>query len=182
LTEQNATDKLKTKTSPEDAASDASEPDFKKKLEEAENKYKYLYAEFDNFKKRVEKERLEVLKFGWEPVARELLQVVDNLERAISHASESADKTLLDGVEMTLKHFLSTLESHGVKGLDAEHQDFDPHIHEAVGHEASDKHEEGKVIKQHSKGYMLHGRLLRPAQVVVNKNDEPSNETEKQNS
>jgi molecular chaperone GrpE len=135
-------------------------------LKEKESKYLYLYAEFENFKKRAVKERADLLKFGWEPAARELLQVVDNLERALEHAPPSTDKTLIEGLQMVLNQFKSVLQKQGIQHIDSMQKSFDPEYHEAVGQEASDQ-PEGTVVKEHMRGYTLHGRLLRPARVVV---------------
>lgn len=135
-------------------------------VKEKENKYKYLYADFENFKKRSLKERADLVKFGWETAARELLQVIDNLERALSHVPPNTDKTLSEGLNMILNQFKSILMSQGVHQIQSLNQDFDPNLHEAVGQEKSDQ-PQGKIIQEHIKGYTLHGRLLRPARVVV---------------
>ena len=135
-------------------------------LKEEKNKYLYLYADFDNFKKRAVKERSELMKFGWENVARDLLQVSDNLDLALSHMPPNTDKTFADGLKMISGHFKSTLERQGVQSVSSVNQDFDPNLHEAVSQEDSDQ-PTGKIIKELSSGYTLHGRLLRPARVVV---------------
>jgi len=133
-------------------------------LKEEKNKYLYLYADFDNFKKRAVKERSELIKFGWESVARELLGVLDNLDLALAHVPPGADKNWVDGLRMVAQQFQATLEKQGVTPVRA--QGFDPNLHEAVGQENSDQ-PAGTIIKEHSRGYLLHGRLLRPARVVV---------------
>lgn len=138
-------------------------------LKEKEQKYVYLYAEFDNYKKRMFKERSDLMKFGFENAARELLEIVDNLERALAHmpkSTEASHKTLEQGLHMVLNQFKATLEKQGVVTIDSKEKDFDPNLHEAVGHEASE-HAEGKVVREETKGYMLHGRLLRPSRVVI---------------
>ncbi|MBY0471133.1 nucleotide exchange factor GrpE [bacterium] len=136
-------------------------------VKEKENKYLYLYAETENFKKRAVKERQDLLKFGWEPLARDLLQVVDNLERALSHIPSGTDKNLVAGLEMVLNQFKTVLKNQGVQSVDAVTQPFDPNLHEAVAQESSEDVPEGTVLKEHARGYTLHGRLLRPARVVV---------------
>jgi molecular chaperone GrpE len=135
-------------------------------LKEKEARYVYLYAEFENFKKRAQKERGDLLKFGWENVARDLLQVVDNLERAVEHAPASTDRSLTDGLLMIISQFKNTMQKQGVETIESLDKPFDPNFHEAVSQEASDK-PEGVIVKEHGKGYSLHGRLLRPARVVV---------------
>jgi molecular chaperone GrpE len=135
-------------------------------VKEKESKYLYLYAEFENFKKRAAKERQDLVKFGCENLAYELLEVVDNLERAISHLPANTDKNVAGGLQMILNQFRSALQKQGVQeigGLDAP---FDPNVHEAVAHEPSEK-PEGTITAEHHRGYTLHGRLLRPARVTV---------------
>ena len=140
--------------------------ELQKQVTEEKNRYLYLYADFDNYKKRAIKERSDAIKFGWEPCAKELLQVIDNLERALEHMAPTTDKTLVQGLHMVLNQFEAVLEKQGVKEVDTLQQVFDPNLHEAVGQEASD-HPSGTVIKEHTTGYTLHGRLLRPARVVI---------------
>lgn len=133
---------------------------------EKDKKYVYLYAEFENFKKRSSKERSDLLKFGCESMCRDLLSTVDNLERALSHTSPDTDKTLIDGLKMVLSEFKNTLKRQGVESVETLKSDFDPNLHEAVGQEVSDL-PAGTILKEHTRGYTLHGRLLRPARVVV---------------
>lgn len=136
------------------------------RLKEAENRYLYLYAEFENFKKRVIKERADLLKFGWENQARELLPIVDNLERAIQHAPKDLDTQFLQGVQMVLNEFRNALKKQGVELIETQNKPFDLNLHEAVGQEASSL-PNGSVIREVQTGYTLHGRLLRPARVVI---------------
>jgi molecular chaperone GrpE len=139
-------------------------------LKDKDNKHLYLYAEFDNFKKRAIKERSELMKFAWEPVARDLLQVMDNLERAIDHTPNTTDPSLIAGLKMILDQFKSSLEKQGVQKIESLNQVFDPNVHEAVGQEVS-KLPTGTIVKEHEKGYTLHGRLLRPARVVISQGE-----------
>lgn len=139
---------------------------LEEQVKEKESKYVYLYADFENFKKRAIKERSDLMKFGWESVARDLLQVSDNLERALQFAPETTDKNLLDGIKMVHGDFVGTLGRQGVTPIQSLNQTFDPNLHEAVGQEASDQ-PSGTIIREHAKGYTLHGRLLRPARVVI---------------
>ncbi len=134
-------------------------------LSEEKKKYLYLYAEFDNFKKRAVKERSDAMKFGWENIAREILGVVDNLERAVEHMPASVDANLKMGIEMTVAQFRSTLEKQGVAIIPTD-VPFNPELHEAMGQEPSDK-PSGAITKAMVKGYTLHGRLLRPAKVII---------------
>ena len=133
---------------------------------EKENKYIYLYAEFENFKKRSIKERSDLIKFGWEPVARDLLQTADNLERAIAHVPAGTDQNFMDGLTMVLNQFRSSLQKQGVEAIESLDRAFDPNFHEAVGQEPSSL-PAGAIAREHTRGYTLHGRLLRPARVVL---------------
>jgi molecular chaperone GrpE len=135
-------------------------------LKEKDARYLYLYAEFDNFKKRSAKEKTDLIKFGWESVAVELLQTVDNLERALAHIPQTVDANLSNGLQLILNQFLSALQKQGVERIEAIGKAFDPNFHEGVGQKASEQ-PAGSVCEEMSKGYLLHGRLLRPARVLL---------------
>jgi molecular chaperone GrpE len=142
-----------------------------KAREAAENydKWLRLLAEFDNFKKRTQKEKADLMKFSNESLLRSFLPILDNLERAIDHAKGTQENApLLEGVEITLRQFLNTLEKFGVKPLSARGEAFDPEKHEAVSQQESDQ-EPNRVISEIEKGYIYHDRLLRPARVIVSK-------------
>lgn len=168
--------------------------DLRKQLEakelEAKNSYeRYLRqaAELDNFKKRTARERDEAIRFANEALIKDLLPVVDNLERAVAHASGGGNgNPLVEGVEMVLKGLLDVLMKHGVVQITALGQLFDPSKHEAMAQVESDTHEPNSVVDELHKGYMLRDRLLRPALVSVakaiksqeKKNDESEVENE----
>ena len=135
-------------------------------IKEKDGKYLYLYAEFDNFKKRNQKERTDLIKFGWEPVARDLLQVVDNLDRALQHIPAGTAPVLVDGIQLVLQQFHSTLSRQGVQPIQTAGQAFDPNFHEAIGQIPAPE-AAGTIVKEEMKGYTLHGRLLRPARVLL---------------
>ncbi|MEO5971712.1 MAG: nucleotide exchange factor GrpE [Bdellovibrionia bacterium] len=141
-------------------------------LKEKDAKYVYLYAEFENFKKRAQRERSDLIKFGWESVARDLLETADNLELAISHTPADTDKTLIDGLKLVLNQFKSAMQKQGVQSIESLNKPFDPNLHEAVGQEKSDL-PVGIISKELSSGYTLHGRLLRPARVILSDGPEP---------
>lgn len=122
-------------------------------------------AEVENFKRRMQREKSEALRFALEPLLRDLLPVVDNLERALEHG-ESA--SLLDGIKMVHKGLLDALERSGVARLDTVGTPFDPSLHEAISQAESAEFAPGAVIAQHQPGYKLHDRLVRPALVTVN--------------
>jgi len=162
---------------PVEAPVEKKEEDFKKKFEEAQkeakdnyNKWLYLYADFENYKKRVHKEKLDLLKYGNEGLAYELLEVIDSLEKALSHANEkNGVKGLEEGIRLTMKQFLNVLEKFGVKPIQSMGTKFDPKFHEAVGEEEKEGQEPGTIVGETQKGYTLHDRLLRAARVIVAK-------------
>ena len=142
------------------------------------DKWIRLQAEFENYKKRIQKEKTDQMKFGNETLLRAFLPVFDNLERAIEHGKSSKEAApLLAGVEITLKQFLNTLEQFGVKPILAVGEVFDPEKHEAVSQMESD-FESNRVVSEVQKGYFFHERLLRPAKVIVSK-AKPGAEEEK---
>ena len=141
--------------------------DLEAKLRDQEKKYLYLYAEFENFKKRALKEHQDLKKFGWEPVARDLLHVLDNLDRALAHADPAkTDKILIEGLHGIAASFRKTLAHQGIHPIETDGKNFDPELHEAVGQMESE-HAEGRILKEEARGYSWHGRLLRPARVIV---------------
>jgi len=142
----------------------------RKEAQEHYDKFLRLYAEFENYKKRVAREKADLVKYGNEELLRELLPVVDNLERALEHAKKKGDpEAIIEGVELVLEQFLQVLRRFGVEPIAAVGEQFDPERHEAVAEEATDEAAPGEVIAEVQKGYMLNDRLLRPAKVVVAK-------------
>lgn len=139
--------------------------ELEKQVKEKESKYLYLYADFDNFKRRSIKERSDLIKFGCEPIARELLQNIDDMERALEHIP-GTDKNLRDGLTMILNQLKGSLAKQGVQPVASLQKPFDPNFHEAIGQEESDL-PSGTIVKEHTRGYTIHGRLLRPARVAV---------------
>ena len=126
-------------------------------------------ADMENARRRAEAEVEKARKFALERFAGELLPVVDNLERALEAGDSSNDavKPLLDGVEMTQKSFISTIEKFGVKSIDPQGEAFNPELHQAMSMQESADHEPNTVMAVMQKGYELNGRLLRPAMVMV---------------
>ena len=127
-------------------------------------------AETENFKKRNLRERDDAIRFANEALVKELLPIIDNLERAIAHAAGAENgKPLVEGVEMVLKGFLDVLSKFGVSQIVAVGQPFDPTKHEAIAQVMSDDHEPNTVVAELHKGYMFRDRLLRAALVSVAK-------------
>lgn len=156
-------------------AEEAEEGDTIDKLKEelAAEKEKYLRqaAEFENYKRRLERERATSLKYAEENVLKELLPVVDNLERALEQGKDNSDfKDFYEGVELTYKGLMSTLEKFEVTPIESVGESFDPNHHEALTMEETSDVEHNTVYREFQKGYMYKDRLLRPAKVVVAKN------------
>lgn len=139
-------------------------------LKEVNNRYLYLQADFENFKRLKAKERQDVLKFGNEVLIKELIPVIDNLERALDHAARNEEnKSIIDGVAMTLKEFLKVLQKSGVEQVEAVGTKFDPNLHEALFQEEREDVEADTVVSELQKGYTLNGRLIRASRVSVSK-------------
>jgi len=165
---------------PHEPAEKENKSDLEAKLEEKDREAKENYdrylrvsAEFENYKKRVEKEKSETYKFANENLLRDLIPVLDNLERALEHGREADNsKALLEGIEMTYKGFWAVMEKHGISRVEAMGEEFDPNHHEAVMVQEDVQSPPGVVISQLQTGYRLHNRLVRPAMVVVSKKPE----------
>lgn len=141
-----------------------------KTAEAAQNYDRFLRerADLENFKRRIQREKAEALRFASEGLIRELLPVLDNLERAIEHAESGGNgQPLVEGVRLVLRSALAVLERHGVSRIEAAGQPFDPAQHEAIAQVSDPEREPNRVIQQLLPGYSLHERLLRPAQVTV---------------
>lgn len=134
------------------------------------NEYLYLRAEFDNYKRHAIKERADYLKYGSERLARDLLAVLDNFERALSiQINPETLPQFAKGIEMTAQELKSTLQKHGIQELPCEGTPFDPNFHEALTSEPSSAMPEGHVLRVFQKAYKYHEKVLRPAHVVVSK-------------
>ncbi|MFN7134951.1 MAG: nucleotide exchange factor GrpE [Myxococcales bacterium] len=131
-------------------------------------------ADLENFRKRAQKEKEELQRFGQERLLKDVLPVLDNLDRALEHAKSPADfEGLKTGLQMTRKLFEDTLARFGVKGFSSLNQPFDPHLHEAMQSVESDA-PPNTVVAELVRGYTLNERLMRPAMVVVSKARAPS--------
>ena len=127
-------------------------------------------ADFENYRKRVAKETSEALARGKAELARELLPVIDNLERALQSGAEpSAHEALTRGVELVLEELRGKLAGAGVEAFDPKGEKFDPQVHEALSTQPAEGTEAGVVLETVEKGYRLNGQVLRPAKVVVSK-------------
>jgi len=150
--------------------------ELKQNLETA----KHTQKMFDSYKARVQKEKADQFNYGHEPLLKELLRVIDNLELALKHAGdEEAVKGLKEGVDLTLKMFTDILDKFGVFRIDPSGKKFNPEFHQAMSQVENDSVENGTVLEVQQKGYMLKDRLLRPAMVVVSSNTEEKEKKKK---
>ncbi len=139
-------------------------------LDELQDRFVRLQAEFDNFRRRSLKERQESSQYGHQNLVKDLLGGVDNLERAIAHSAEDANanmESVLQGVELVQRELLGALGKHGVKVIDPVEETFDPTFHEAMGQVPNASLEPNAVVQVLQKGYMVNDRMLRPARVLV---------------
>ena len=141
-----------------------------KAAEEAYDRFLRVSADFENFKKRSARELADFRKYANEALIREMLPVVDNLERAIASMVDNASaSSFIEGVDLTLKEILKVFEKCVVKPIDAIGKPFDPTFHQAVMQREADDKPENTVLEELQKGYTIHDRLLRPTMVVVSK-------------
>ena len=148
--------------------------ELKKKAEERDlyyDKWLKVHAEYENTRKRIEKEKTDHIKFANENIISQLFQVTDNFDRALMVMDTAEDKTaVMDGIRMVQKEFHRILEENGVEKIEAVGKKFDPNFEEAVLAVETAEYPDGTVIEEVRAGYTLNGRLLRPAQVKVAKN------------
>jgi molecular chaperone GrpE len=126
-------------------------------------------AEFENYRKRIDRERRDLSEFAAADVLLEMLPIVDNFERALQAPAPPEADAFRKGIELIHRQMLELLRKRGAKPIEALGLDFNPNFHQAVIHEASDRHREGEVMEELQRGYMLGDRLLRPAMVKVAK-------------
>jgi len=133
--------------------------------------YMRSQAEIENLKKRFQKEKSDLIRYSNESLIKQLLTVLDNLEKAIFAAQdEHSVDAVREGVELTLKGLMDTLEKSGLEQVEAEGEPFDPNFHEAISEQKDNAAKPGTVLQVFQKGYILNKRLIRPAMVVVSKN------------
>jgi molecular chaperone GrpE len=156
--------------------------EFNKSIAEANDKYLRLYADFENYKKIAARNKEELLKYANEELISEILTVIDHLELALQHSTESdASNALAEGVNLTLKELRNVLEKHGLISIDALGKPFDPSVHHAMSQVEAEGTDDNTVVKEFRKGYMLKSRLLRAALVAVSKKETESEDKESDN-
>jgi molecular chaperone GrpE len=140
-------------------------------LEERLEQALRAYANCENEKKIMEKQKTQAIDYATEKFAKDLLPIADTLEIAIKNIKAKDDecvKEMLEGVELTLKKMMDTFKNHGIEAV--EHEEFDPNLHQAVQQVASEDHEDGQIVEVYQKGYKLKDRLIRPSMVTICKN------------
>ncbi|EAK9897410.1 nucleotide exchange factor GrpE [Campylobacter upsaliensis] len=153
----------------EELENETEEKDFEAEYNALKDQYLRANAEFENIKKRLEKEKLNAMAYANESFAKDLLDVLDALEAAIKvEASDEVSLKIKEGVQNTLDLFLKKLEKHGVKEIESACE-FDPNLHEAMFHIESAEHQSGAVVQVLQKGYKLGERVIRPTKVSVAK-------------
>lgn len=144
---------------------------LKKEIEDLKDRYMRLYAEFENYKKMVIREKEDIIKYSNEALINSLIPSLDNLEMAIKHA-EDAYSGLVEGVRLTLKEILKALEKAGLSQIESYMKPFDPQYHEAMSMVERDDVDEMTVVEELRKGYMYKDKVLRPSLVAVSKKPE----------
>ncbi len=150
------------------AGDDSAKEDFKAK-------YYYLAAEMDNMRKRFEREKDTWIKYGNEKILNSLVEVVDNLDLTVNAIANEVDpkiKNISVGVEMVRKQFVDVLSQNGLTVIESLGKSFDPNFHEAMGTQKAEGKKENEIIFEYKKGYLLSGRLMRAAKVILVKNQE----------
>jgi molecular chaperone GrpE len=140
--------------------------ELKQQIGELQDRLIRMQAEFDNFRKRTERERMEYAEFAGEMTVKALLPILDDFERAIK-AAAGAENELVRGIELIHSRMLDTLTKQGLEPVEAAGKPFDPYLHNAIGRLESEEHQDGTVVQEYQKGYRYKGRLLRPAMVQV---------------
>ncbi len=149
-------------------AGDSRYDELSKQAEEHQQRYLRAQADFDNFRRRTQKEKEELAQYASSKLLTQLLPVVDNFERALAAAAGSGDSdSLAKGVDMIFRQLQGVLEQEGLKAMEAVGSPFNPEFHQAIMQVESDEHEEGIVVEEIQKGYILKDKVLRPAMVKV---------------
>lgn len=143
--------------------------DFKVQMEEYKDRYLRACAEMDNMRKRLARDKQEIIKFGTEKLLKDFLLVYDAIEKSLHTAIERhpEDEQFIQGLRMTEKLFLETLKKNQVEPIETRDAPFDPRYHEALMQEQKENTPKGMVVRELEKGFMVHDRVLRPAKVIV---------------
>lgn len=140
--------------------------------DEMENKWLKVHADYENTRKRLEKEKLDRIRFANEDIISQLFPIVDNFDMAFAAMEKAKDKgSVMDGIKLVQNEFHRILEENGVKKIGTKGEQFDPNVHEAVSAIDTEEYPDGEILEEVRAGYLLNNRLLRAAQVVIAKSD-----------
>lgn len=176
---ETSTEKPETK-SPEEEVKLSPLELAQKETQEFKSQHAYLRAEFDNYKKNVNKEQLRLIRFGSENLILDMIKIADLFQLALQTkmTPENLDN-IYTGLKMTSSELTKSLENHGLKIIQTKDLSFDPHLHEAIGSEKSESIPGGNIIKECKPGYTLHDKMIRPSQVIVSASEASSEDNEK---
>ncbi|MGM0534058.1 MAG: nucleotide exchange factor GrpE [Campylobacterota bacterium] len=170
-TEQEQETAQETESEEQTSATDEKDEEIeelKKKLDAQQEKYVKVYADFENSKKRLQKDKDNAVAYANESFAKDLLPVIDSLDMALKAAQNSGDDKMVEGIELTIEQFKKAISKHGVEIVDVDNG-FDPQLHNAVMQVESEEHEEGAIVEVMQHGYQMKDRLLRPSMVSIAK-------------
>ena len=170
-TQEELTEEVSVEETPKEETLEDKIAKLEEQLKESEEKYLRVHADFENIKKRLEREKYQAIDYASEKFAKDLLAPIDTLEMALHSANANLDAAellgkLKEGIELTIKNFVTTFEKHNISKIDTDGE-FDPNIHNAVMQVDSENHETGQIVAELQKGYMLKDRLLRPSMVSI---------------
>ncbi len=170
-TEQEVQSEVVVEETPKEESLEDKIAKLEAQLKESEDKYLRVHADFENIKKRLEREKYQAIDYASEKFAKDLLAPIDSLEMALQSANVNLDAAellgkLKEGIELTIKNFNSTFEKHNISKIETDGE-FDPNVHNAVMQVDSENHESGQIVSELQKGYMLKDRLLRPSMVSI---------------
>lgn len=171
ITEQEVQAEVVLEETPKEETLEDKIASLEQQLKDSEDKYLRVHADFENIKKRLEREKYQAIDYASEKFAKDLLAPIDSLEMALQSANvdlaaaELLEK-LKEGIELTIKNFNTTFEKHNISKIETDGE-FDPNVHNAVMQVDSADHESGQIVAELQKGYMLKDRLLRPSMVSI---------------
>jgi len=162
----------------EEEISETEEDKLKEEISDLKEEKIRVLAEMENLRKRFDREKIDLIKYGSVNIARDILSPGDNLERALSAINKEENhpqpiRNLIDGLLMVKKELTNALEKNGITKIDTLNKKFDPNLHQAMMEIENDELDEGVVVKEIQTGYIMHDRLLRPAMVGVSKKSKP---------
>ncbi len=160
---------------PDDEKAPGSLEEAKAKVETLKDSLLRAKADFQNLQRRSDRERSEAIRYANTELMKSLLGVIDDFERMLDAAeNEDNPPSVVDGMRLIHDNLLKSLRQHGLQRIDALHEPFDPHVHEAMMQQPSNEHPDGTVLTEIVKGYRLHDRVIRPTRVVVSKSATPT--------